>query len=122
MRIFPDEIELLSLFETNPDFLDTMEIPFYYNEMVYRFSNKEEEFEIKLAPSVGELSIKVFQKETCNLLFKLLLISVSNFEIKEDTKEKNCIQLVLDHEEILQIYEISFKPKFSLILTEEFDR
>ncbi len=38
----PDEVELISLFESGPVLLDEV-VPFYYNQATYIFSNKNNE-------------------------------------------------------------------------------
>lgn len=55
--VFPDETELLSLFECEPRLYDTSskDLPFYYNQATYQFSNGEEDFLIVLSPSYGEV-------------------------------------------------------------------
>lgn len=60
MPIFPDEIDLLSLFETEPILLDSTskDLPFYYNEATYRFSNGKEDFIVSCPLPMVKLKYK----------------------------------------------------------------
>jgi hypothetical protein len=92
MPVFPDEIDFLSLFESEPILLDTtskdLNLPFYYNEATYRFSNGEEDFIVNLSPSFGEVKIQVFQSSSNRVLSHLDLKRVEKFEITADKKER----------------------------------
>lgn len=73
MPVFPDEIDLLSLFECEPTLLDTnsKNYPYYYNQAIYRFYNGEEDFIVTLSPSYGVVKIQVTNRSS-NRLFSLL--------------------------------------------------
>jgi hypothetical protein len=89
MPVFPDEIDLLSLFECDPTLLDTSskDYPFYYNQATYKFSNGEEDFVVTLSPSYGEVKIQVTNRSTNRLFSILELTRVEKFEIVSDKKD-----------------------------------
>jgi hypothetical protein len=124
MPIFPDEIALLSLFETEPILLDSTsnDLPFYYNETTYRFSNGQEDFIVKLSPSYGEAKIQVNECNSKRLLSLLDLKRVKKFEITADGKERASVLIKVDNEDSQQMIEIDFKPHFKQIFKEHLTR
>ncbi|URT71574.1 hypothetical protein [Cytobacillus firmus] len=121
MPIFPEENDFLSLFECEPTLLDTTskDLPFYYNEATYRFSNGEEDFIVKLSPSYSEVEIQVTQSISNRLLSILDLKRVKKFEITADKKERASILLTVINEDSQQSIEIDFKPYFKQIFKEQ---
>ncbi|MFP7296917.1 hypothetical protein [Neobacillus niacini] len=124
MPIFPDEIALLSLFKTEPILLDSTsnDLPFYYNEATYRFSNGKEDFIVNLSPSYGEAKIQVNEHTSKRLLSLLDLKRVKKFEITADGKERASVQIKVDNEDSQQMIEIDFKPHFKQIFKEHLTR
>lgn len=120
MPIFPDENDFLSLFESEPMLLDTTtkDLPFYYNEATYRFSNGQEDFVIKLCPSYGEVKIQVSMHSSNRLLSLLELKRVEKLEITSDKKERTSVLLTIDNEDSQQMIELDFKPYFKQIFKE----
>ncbi|MGX2962026.1 hypothetical protein JNUCC23_22745 (plasmid) [Peribacillus sp. JNUCC 23] len=120
MPIFPEENDFLSLFESKPMLLDTTtkDLPFYYNEATYRFSNGQEDFVIKLCPSYGEVKIQVSMHSSNRLLSLLDLKRVEKLEITADKKERASVLLTIDNEDSQQMIEIDFKPYFKQIFKE----
>ncbi|WP_050616172.1 hypothetical protein [Bacillus testis] len=121
MNEFPEEYDLLSLFESEPTFLDTPSnnFLFYYNEATYQFSNGEEDFIVKLCPSYGDVSIQVNQRISRRLISHLDFKRINKFEITADKKDTSSILLTILDEDFKQIIEIDFKPIFKLIFSEE---
>ncbi|MFK9093760.1 hypothetical protein [Bacillus salipaludis] len=124
MPIFPDEIELLSLFEAEPLLLDSTskDLPFHYNEATYRFSNGKEDFIVKLSPSYGEVKIQVNESSSNRLLSLLDLKRVAKLEITADKKEQASVLIKIDNQDSQQTIEIDFKPNFKQIFKEHFTR
>lgn len=124
MYVFPEENDFLSLFECEPSLLDTnaKDVPFYYNQATYQFSNGEEDFIVTLAPSYGEVKIQVTQRTSNQLLSLLDLKRVDKFEITADKKETSSVLLTVLKEDSQQTIEIDFKPKFKLIFREHYTR
>ncbi|PAE42783.1 hypothetical protein [Bacillus sp. 7884-1] len=124
MPVFPDEIDLLSLFECEPKLLDTSskDYPFYYNEATYQFSNGEEDFFVMLSPSYGEVKIQVTKRSSNRLISLLDLKRVDKFEIIADKKDHSSILVTVVNEDSLQMIEIDFKPYFKQIFKEHLTR
>jgi len=124
VSVFPEENDLLSLFECEPILFDhtTGDLPFYYNKSTYQFSNGVEDFSVTLSPSYGEVKIQVTQT-TSNILLSLLdLKRVVKFEITTDKKDTASVLLTIVNEDSQQIIEIDFKPKYKLIFREHHAR
>lgn len=124
MTIFPEENDFLSLFECEPTLLDSTskDLPFYYNEATYRFSNGEEDFIVKLSPSYGEVKIQVTQRSSNRFLSLLDLKRVDKFEITADKKDHSGVLLTVVNGDSQQIIEVDFKPYFKQIFKEHFTR
>ncbi|MDM5360380.1 hypothetical protein [Peribacillus sp. ACCC06369] len=124
MNVFPDEDDLLSLFECEPTLFDTTEkgLPFYHNKATYQFSNGEEDFIVTLSPSYGEVKIQVTLPTSNKLLSLLDLKRVEKFEITADKRELSSVLLTVLNEDSQQTIEIDFKPKYKLIFREHYTR
>ncbi|WP_025783319.1 hypothetical protein [Sporosarcina sp. D27] len=122
MTIFPEENDFLSLFECEPMLLDSTSknLPFYYNEATYRFSNGEEDFIVTISPSYGEVKIQVTQRSSNRFLSLLNLKRVDKFEITVDKKDHSSVLLTVVNDDSQQMIEVDFKPYFKQIFKEHF--
>lgn len=120
MKNFPNEIDLLSLFECEPTLFDTTSKDFFYNEATYKFSNGEEDFIVTLSPSYNEVKIQVTQRTSNKLISLLDLKRVDKFEITTDKKDLTSVLLKIQNDDFTQTIEIDFKPKFKLIFKEHY--
>jgi hypothetical protein len=124
MPVFPGEDELISLFECEPSLLDNKSkgMPFFYNEAKFNFTNQEEEFDVTISPSYGEVKIQVKELNSKRLITLLDLKRVGKFEITTDKKERSSVLLTIINEETQQTVEVDFKPNFKLIFKEHLTR
>lgn len=124
MQGYPEENELLSLFECEPSFLEAPSdsIDFFYNEATYKFSNQDEDFIVTISPSYSEVKIRVTNRISKNLITYLDLRRVYQFEIIEDKKDSSRILMKVEGDDYLQTIEVDFKPNFKLIFKEHFNR
>lgn len=120
MNNFPNENDLLSLFECEPTLFDTTLKDFFYNEATYKFSNGEEDFTVTLSPSYSEVKIQVIQRTSNKLIALLDLKRVDKFEITSDKKDLSSVLLRSQNDDFTQTIEIDFKPKFKLIFKEHY--
>ncbi|MDE0582534.1 hypothetical protein ON064_05695 [Planococcus sp. A6] len=121
MPDFPTELELLSLFESEPELSDdTEEMPMYYKEAVYRCTNGEEDFAVHISPAQGEVRIQVSKSDSERMLSLLDLKQVNKFEIIADEKDRSSILLITENEETEIVVQVDFKPYFRQIVKEEF--
>ncbi len=114
----PSEIDLLSIFECEPELLDSnKDLPFYFNKAIYCFNNGIENFKVEVCPSYKEFMLEVKNIQTNELITYLQLIEVESLEILQDKKDKSRILLMVrQNEEVLQTIQIEFKPRFQLII------
>ena len=120
MQGYPEENDLLSLFECEPTFIETPSdsIDFFYTEATYKFSNGYEDFIFTIHPSCSEVKIQVTNRSTKNLITYLDLKRVYHFEITNDKKNSSSILMKVEDDTRLQTFEIDFKPNFKLIIKE----
>jgi len=116
----PDELDLISVFESIPKRKDETDI-FYYDQSTFVLENDIEVFKIILSPFYHEFSISAKEKKTDTVLSHLELLSVNKLEIIED--KKDCSKIRLFHGEADRyenIIEITLKPRFKLIFREQY--
>lgn len=120
MQGYPEENDLLSLFECEPTFIEppSDSIDFFYTEATYKFSNGSEDFIVTIHPSCCEVKIQVTNRSTKNLITYLDLKRVYHFEITNDKKNSSSILMKVEDDTRLQTFEIDFKPNFKLIIKE----
>lgn len=108
----PDEFELISLFECEPDMLDkNPDIPFHYNRSKYEFQNLvQESFRVTIDPGWGDFWMEAFHKPTNELISRLEFKRIDSLDILMDTKERAQIQLSGSNLKV----KISFKPRFGI--------
>ena len=116
---FPNENDFLSLFECEPTLFDPTLKDFFYNVATYHFTNGEEDFNVTLSPSYGEVKIQVTQKDSNKLITLLDLKRVEKFEITCDKQEQSSVLLWIQND-FTQTLEVDFKPKFKLIFKEHY--
>lgn len=121
MDFFPEELDFLSLFCVEPIKLD-QHIPFFYNQSTFSFNNETESFVVKMAPSYSEFDLKVTNRANHTLIAFHSFKTVGKLEILCDKKDCAKILLILDYDRdrFITSVEITFKPKFSIILREHF--
>lgn len=110
MNTFPDEYELLSFFECEPEKTD-IDVPFYYNQMSYTIKDDLNEYEFQISPAYGDLS--VFWKEKGKLVLQWNFHNIEKLQIE---KNNNSEYLILSfRSEDLSDCLIWVRPKFKMI-------
>ncbi|WP_404466727.1 hypothetical protein [Planococcus rifietoensis] len=123
MPDFPTELELLSLFESEPELSDdTEEMSTYYKEAVYRFTNGEEDFVVHISPAQGEVRIQVSKTDSGRMISFLELKQISKFEIMADQKDHSSILLITENGETEISVQMDFRPYYKQIVKEEFSK
>lgn len=116
----PDELELISVFESLPKRRNESEI-FHYDISTFNFENEKELFEITLSPFCGEFTLKVKDKNTKEILSYIELLSVRKIEIIEDKKQHSKIRLLHGESDRYEnIIELTFKPIFKMAFREQY--
>lgn len=108
----PDRLALLSLFECEPKLLDE-NVPFFYNDIIYEFSNyNNERFVVSICPSYSDIKIQVYIVENNELLSTLNFKNVDSIEILADRKDESKIMIKIKNGSI----KINFKPRFKVFI------
>ncbi|WP_299819940.1 hypothetical protein [uncultured Pontibacter sp.] len=112
---YPEEYELMAIFESEPDMLDsTTDVPFYYNKSTYKYSNPEKEvITFSMTPSYDEVSIKV-SKENFEIA-NMNLQHISSLSVLSDNKEEKRIMLTGRN----YVLKVQLKPRFNIQFAEE---
>ena len=120
MQGYPDENDLLALFECEPILLDSTEkdVPLFYNEATFQISNQEEDFIVIISPSHRKVKIQVTHRASAEVTTLLDLKRVDHFEIVADNRNRSRVLLRSVDDDFTQTIEIDFKPRFKLIVKE----
>lgn len=116
MQGYPEINDLRSLFECEPTLLDSTEkeVPFFYNEATFQFSNLEEEFIVIISPAYRRVKIQVTHRPSTEVTTQLDLKRIDHFEIIADTRNHSSVLLRSVDDDYTQTIEIDFKPMFKL--------
>lgn len=108
----PDELSLLSLFECEPKLLDK-NVPYFYNQAIYEFSNySNERFIVTICPSYSDIKIDVYSVENNELMSSFDFKSIDTMEILSDKREESKIMIKSENGSV----RINFKPRFKVFL------
>lgn len=58
MNPFPEDFELLSIFECDPELLDA-DVPWFYNTLTFRGERGGMKYLIRIRPSCGDLEVRI---------------------------------------------------------------
>jgi len=110
----PNETTLLSFFESEPKALDE-NIPYYYNELKYEFTNNNnEKFIITMALSYSEFKLEVFKIDTNELLGILDLKNIETIDILANKVEEKRIMITSLH----SVMKIDLAPRYKLFINQ----
>lgn len=107
---FPENHELIWLFESEPEVLDPQE-PWIFNTITFRTQRKGLEVMCSVLPSYGDLSLRLFLQET--EIVAVDLFSIRRISIR---KEKGREALVAEFGEAsdFKTFELQLKPHVHL--------
>lgn len=121
MEVFPEELELISLFCVDSK-TTSADLPYYYRETMFNFFISELEYNVVIFPSVDEFSINVRDITKGIILFQGKYKTVSKLEIIKDNKNEASFRLFLDEDSdrFFMSIDITIKPYFSVNIEERF--
>ena len=113
----PEDYEILSLFGVEPVFSsDNAQVPYFYNQSTYTFSNYEkQQFIVSLNPAYNEVSITV--DEDGVRISSLSFRNIQSLEILKDNENEARIMVSDDR----FIIKLNFKPRFMIFIEEMID-
>ncbi|MCC5908937.1 MAG: hypothetical protein JJT76_00640 [Clostridiaceae bacterium] len=110
----PNEIPWLSFFQVEPQLLDG-DVPYYYNQVKYKFTNgNHEKFIVTMVPSYSELKLEVFNSDTNELLGLLDLKNIETIEILADRKEEKRIMITCPY----GVMKVDFVPRCKIFINQ----
>ncbi|MGM5473937.1 hypothetical protein [Bacillus pumilus] len=118
---FPDEPDLLSFFETEPDERFEKGMPIEYQNLTFRFENQDERFVVMMYLGSQEFTLKAVRKKDGSILGIYDFKTVQHVEIKKDNQdEKELLIIVEAYGDFMTTVEIAFLPFFSVMVKEHF--
>ncbi|MFD3449496.1 hypothetical protein ACFDTO_33495 [Microbacteriaceae bacterium 4G12] len=119
MDSYPTELDFISLFECFPRKKDEEEL-FEYDESTFVFNLNDQAFEVMISPFYQKFSLLVKMIEDNETIGYYDFHTVDRIEIISDRREHSAIRLFMesDRERFLTMIEITFKPKFMIIMKE----
>ncbi|WP_224925083.1 hypothetical protein [Bacillus pumilus] len=118
---FPDEPDLLSFFETEPDERFEKGMPIEYQNLTFRFENQDERFVVTMYLGSQEFTLKAVRKKDGSILGIYDFKTVQHVEIKKDNQdEKELLIIVEAYGDFMTTVEITFLPFFSVMVKEHF--
>lgn len=116
----PEELDLISFFESIPKRKDETDV-FYYDTSTFVLENDKELFEVILSPFYNEFTLNVKDKHTKETLSYLELLSVRKIEIVEDKKHFSKIRLFHGESDRYEnIIELTLKPNYKASFREQY--
>ncbi|WP_144471961.1 hypothetical protein [Bacillus pumilus] len=118
---FPDEPDLLSFFETEPDERFEKGMPIEYQNLTFRFENQDERFVVTMYLGSQEFKLKAVRKKDGSILGIYDFKTVQHVEIKKDNQdEKELLIIVEAYGDFMTTVEITFLPFFSVMVKEHY--
>lgn len=111
MEPFPQEYEIMELFETEPTKLDE-EVSFFYNNNTYKLCRPNGNLYFEIEP--GSHWTRIAWKQEGDLVIDLILEKVKGIEI-EKRSGKEFLKVYFDEEQGLRTLVIKTKPEISII-------
>jgi hypothetical protein len=109
----PEEFELLSIFESEPQFdADIKTVPFSYNQVKYNMGNSSKQvFKIELSPAYNEFKISITQEDKDIGYFEF-----KNIQSLTILDEKTSRFMITQKSAVTKI---QLKPQFQIFHNEE---
>ncbi|WP_284640776.1 hypothetical protein [Paenibacillus silviterrae] len=112
MDIFPEEHELIDIFECEPQLsLEELDIPDYYKQWRFVLRRQTDVLEFEVEPSISYVYLRWHQEN--KVLMELSLEEVHGMEIKK--QENSEFVLLSFREECLKALTIRTKPYIAIV-------
>ncbi|MET1171164.1 hypothetical protein [Paenibacillus amylolyticus] len=113
MNPFPEDHELVSLFESEPRVLDN-EVPWYYNTLFFSLVRNNDHIECKIEPAYSTMSFRLMIEN--RLIYDLHFENIEGMEI-EKCKDKEYLKIIFNDEDTVKTLLLETKPNINLIST-----
>ncbi|OAB38575.1 hypothetical protein PMSD_06045 [Paenibacillus macquariensis subsp. defensor] len=116
MKIFPEDYELITLFESNPVTLDD-EIPWYYNVLFFKLSRDDLNLEVSIEPACNRMNIRLSNGKE-RTLFDIGFDEIIGIEMFKDSYSEGLL-IILDETDSNITIRLETKPYIKVISTRE---
>jgi hypothetical protein len=115
MNPFPEDYELISIFETEPKLLDD-EIPWFYNTLIFKLQRNDDVLSFILSPAYRTISIGLTLSE--RKIYDLGFENVKGIHI-EKNKEIEGLIIEMDDGSAFNTLFIQTKPSITIVTTHD---
>ena len=111
LREFPEDFELISFFESEPE-LDDKETNWFYNTLTFEFKNKNQKLVCRISPASREFILQLFDNNQ-----EIINLEIYNFAICNIIKDKEFEYLLLRFSENSECkdFMLFLKPSIRVI-------
>lgn len=113
MKVFPEDHELVSLFESEPRVLDN-EAPWYYNTLFFSLIRNNDHLECIIEPAYSRISFRLMIEN--RLIYDLHFDNIEGIEL-EKCKDKEFLKIIFNDEDSVKTLLLETKPNINLIST-----
>ncbi|MGK7377615.1 hypothetical protein ACSFXN_07210 [Planococcus sp. 1R117A] len=119
MESYPAELDFISLFECLPRKKDEKEM-FEYDETSFVFPLENIAFEVMISPFYDRFSLLARDAVDNEDIAYYNFQTVSKIEVISDRQNDSSLRLFLEYDrtDLMTVVEITFKPKFKVIMKE----
>ncbi len=111
----PEEHELIGFFESEPELLDTDDIPWVYNEVKFTTKRGEDEVVVKIYASSGEFSVLWKNTDRQLLAMKLIHLEKITVELQHNDEFLTVVGMYSD-------YAVMLKLRLKPVVAVEFEQ
>jgi hypothetical protein len=111
---FPEEYELITLFESEPIIFDN-EIPWYYNYLLFKLIRNGIILDLSMEPACNRINIRM-SNERQGTLMEIVYESIRGIEIYKDSFTEGLLILLDDNDPNVTL-RLETKPNIKLIST-----
>ena len=111
----PEEHELIGFFESEPELLDTDDIPWVYNEVKFTTKRGEDEVVVKIYASSGEFSVLWKNTDRQLLAMKLIHLEIITVELQHNDEFLTVVGMYSD-------YAVMLKLRLKPVVAVEFEQ
>lgn len=113
VKVFPEDWELMSFFEVEPQLLDSnLEVPWFYNTITFQKQYADELLYCTFSPSYGDLDLTVVRNQKVKL--RLDLHHIEEVVVLKDPSGEH-LKITFDPDTLLKDFLLSLKPEISII-------
>jgi hypothetical protein len=111
VNVFPDDYELISFFEVEPDVLDA-DIPWFYNTLTFQKQCADELLYCTFSPAYGDIDLTLSRDQKAKIT--LNLHNIKSIEILKDSNGEH-LKATFHPDTLLKDFLLTLKPEISII-------